>query len=171
MPVIIDGNNLLFAARGAEDDGPLVGRSMLCDAIGEWARRRGEQVRVVFDGPAPSQALAQQIGHAAIDVSYSGSTSADDALIEVLDTDSAARRLLVVSTDREIAQAARRRRATAIRSDEFWALLKQDLARPLPTPVEPREKRRGLSPAATDAWLREFGFAAGEAGPGDGKDG
>ena len=158
MPVLVDGNNLLHAARSAEEAGPLLGRSMLCDRLAEWAGRRGERVHVVFDGPAPEPALAKQIGNPGIAVSYGGRLTADALLVEILETDSAARRLVVVSTDREIAQAARRRRARPIRSDEFWALVRQDLARPVRRSLEPSEKLHGLDPAATDQWLRDFGF-------------
>ncbi|HOO17057.1 MAG: NYN domain-containing protein [Phycisphaerae bacterium] len=158
MPVLIDGDNLLHAARAAKPPGPLVGRSILCDTIGRWARRRAERVRVIFDGPEPNPSLAKQIGNADIDVSYSGGQSADAVLIGILETDSAARRLLVVSSDHEIAHAAKRRRARPIRSDEFWALVQHDLARPPPGPSEPREKRHGQTPEATDKWLREFGL-------------
>ena len=158
MPVIVDGNNLLYAARAAQDGGPLMGRSLLCDALGKWSRRRGERVHVVFDGPAPSDGLASQIADAAIQVSYSGGVSADAVVIEMLATDSAARRLLVVSSDRELAQAASRRRARSVRSEEFWALLRQDLARSLPRRIEPAEKVHGLGPEAAEEWLREFGL-------------
>ncbi|MFH1746994.1 MAG: NYN domain-containing protein [Planctomycetota bacterium] len=165
MPVIIDGNNLLYAARDAEGDAPLVGRSILCDTVGGWALRRGERVRIIFDGPAPSDGLASQIGNSEIQVSYSGSATADAALIEILETDSAARRLLVVSSDREIMQAAKRRRARSVRSNEFWALMKQDLSRPLPRRREPEEKEHGLNPRAAEQWLREFGLEGPDAKP------
>ncbi|MGD8450713.1 MAG: NYN domain-containing protein [Phycisphaerae bacterium] len=168
MPVLIDGNNLLYAARDARMSGPLPGRSILCNLVGEWARRRGQRVHVVFDGPEPDRGLAKQIGNSAIQVTYSGRRTADAELIDLLDEDSAARRLLVVSSDREIARAAGRHRARSIRSDEFWALLEQDLSRPLPRRVEPEEKRQGLSPGATDEWMREFGFDAVDRGAGDG---
>ena len=158
MPVLIDGDNLLHAARDAKPPGPLMGRSMLCDVIGQWANRRSERVRVIFDGPEPNRSLAQQIAHPDIGVSYSGGISADAVLIEILETDSAARRMLVVSSDHEIARAAKRRRARPVRSEEIWALIQADLARPRPAPGEPREKRHGESPDATDKWLREFGL-------------
>jgi hypothetical protein len=92
-------------------------------------------------------------------VTYSGSATADDALIAILAADSAARRLVVVSTDREIQAAARRRRAKPVRSDEFWAQVQRDLARPDRVPLEPPEKRAGLTPAEGAAWLRELGLA------------
>jgi predicted RNA-binding protein with PIN domain len=159
VPVVIDGNNLLHAAREAEATGLLPGRSMLCDAIGRWALRRRERVHVVFDGPAPAAALATQIAHPAIAVSYSGGgRTADAVLTDMIDNDSAARRLLVVSSDRAIIRAARRRRARPIRSDEFWRSLKRDLARPVSDGAEPEEKEAGLSPEATMQWLDEFGL-------------
>jgi hypothetical protein len=158
VPVLIDGDNLLHAARDARTPGPLLGRSILCDTIGRWAGRRAERVRVIFDGREPNRSLARQIAHPDIDVSYSGAATADAVLIGILETDSAARRMLVVSSDREIARAARRRRARPIRSDEFWALVQQDLARPQLGPSEPHEKHQGQTPDATDKWLREFGL-------------
>ncbi len=159
MPVLIDGNNLLHAARGAAPEGPLPGRTMLCTRVGEWARRRAQSVHLVFDGPAPTPDRAWQIANPDVCVSYSGGNSADAELIRILETDSAARRLLVVSSDHEIVRAAKRRRAKAIRADEFWALLTQDLERPPPVRVEPKEKHTGLGPDAAADWLLEFGFA------------
>lgn len=160
MPVVIDGNNLLYAARNVEAASSLlVGRSMLCDAVGKWAQQRQERVHIVFDGPAPNAALARQIGHPAVEVSYSGAgISADAVVSNIIETDSAARRLLVVSSDRAIVRVAKRRRARPIRSEEFWKLLKSDLARRPPRRSEPEEKEAGLGPDATEAWLDEFGL-------------
>ena len=159
MPVVIDGNNLLYAARAVEDPDRLIGRSMLCDALGEWARRCDEQVHIVFDGPAPAAPLAAQIGHPGIQTSYSGAgVSADSVVMNIIETNSAARRLLVVSTDRAIVRVAKRRRARPVRSEDFWARLKGDLARQPRQKSEPEEKEAGLSPEATQQWLDEFGF-------------
>ena len=158
MPVIIDGNNLLYAARSAPDEGPLMGRSRLCNLLGQWVRRRAERVHVVFDGPAPTDDLVKQIAAPGVQISFSGGVSADAEIIRLLEEDSAARRQVVVSSDREIVRAAKRRRASPVGSDEFWALLRQELSRPAPRRVEPPEKTRGQSPEATSEWLREFGF-------------
>lgn len=162
MPVLIDGNNLLYAARDAEAEGPLVGRSLLCHRLSEWVRRRREQVHIVFDGPAPPNGVAQQMGRLGIALSFSGGKTADAEVARLLNEDSAARRLLVVSSDREVAAAARRRRAQSMRSEDFWALVKHDLSRPPPVRSEPPEKWRGLSPEDVAAWLDEFGFDSSE---------
>lgn len=157
MPVLIDGNNLLFAARDADPEKP-VGRARLCELLGQWSRRVREQTTVIFDGPTPRGELASQIAGREIEVGYSESEKADLLIIARIQSNSAARRLVVVSTDREIARAAKRRRASPMRSDEFWELLQADLARPLHAPLEPIEKRRGLSKGQADEWLRELGF-------------
>jgi predicted RNA-binding protein with PIN domain len=160
VPVVIDGNNLLYAARAVEDPDRLIGRSMLCDALGKWAERRSERVHIVFDGPAPSAALAAQIGHPGIQVTYSGAGRTADAVVAyILDTDSAARRLLVVSTDHAIIRAAKRRRASPMRSEDFWAVVQRDLARPPRRRMEPEEKEAGLTADATRQWLEEFGLS------------
>ncbi|MCA9244916.1 MAG: hypothetical protein KDA32_13240, partial [Phycisphaerales bacterium] len=74
--------------------------------------------------------------------------------------DSAARLLTVVSSDREVMRAAKRRKATAIDCDAFWQSLRKRLERPPAVrPTEPAEKRDGLGDDETATWLREFGFA------------
>jgi predicted RNA-binding protein with PIN domain len=159
MPVLIDGNNLLFAARDADPERP-PSRSTLCLRLGQWARLSGEKVAVVFDGPAPPEQLARQTSDPDVTASYSGAgVSADELLMREIESDSAARLLLVVSSDREVARAARRRRARTVRAEDFWTIIERDLARPRSTPQEPPEKRQGLGTADTERWLRELGFA------------
>ena len=157
MPILIDGNNLLFAALDNDPERP-PSRSTLCRLLGQWARRTGEKVAVIFDGPEPTEALAGQISDPDVAVTYSAGLSADDVLARTLDAHSAARRLIVVSSDREVARAARRRKARSVRSDVFWAALQRDLTREQPRPLEPPEKRRGLKPDDAERWLRELGL-------------
>ena len=159
MPFLIDGNNLLYAARAAGTSSLLIGRAMLCDTVGRWAQGRSERVRIVFDGPAPNPSLAKQIAHAATEVLYSGAgVTADAVLAKLVENDSAARRLVVVSSDRAVGQAAKRRGARALGAEEFWARVTRDLAPRPPAIREPEEKQAGLSPEATRAWLDEFGL-------------
>ena len=67
----------------------------------------------------------------------------------------------MVSTDRQIRQAARRRRCKIVRSEDFAKLLiRLSEAPPKGPPAEPPEKRRGLPPGEADKWLKEFGLDA-----------
>ncbi|MCG3128140.1 MAG: hypothetical protein CHACPFDD_03016 [Phycisphaerae bacterium] len=167
MPVLIDGDNLVHAARSVEGTGLAIGRAAVCERVGRWARRRGERVRIIFDGRAPESGLREQITGTEVEVRFSGSgITADVAIAEALTADSAARRLLVVSSDRQVQRSARRRRAKAIGSSEFWVGIRRDLERPERRPGEPREKFSGDQPdaAASNEWLRMFGFSDESAG-------
>lgn len=158
MPILIDGNNLLFAARAVSNSPIFLGRSALCQALGAWQQRTGERLQIVFDGPAPPPGLASQIAPKGLEIRYSGSRSADDELVEALQGDSAPRRLLVVTSDHEIQRAARRREARVVESEEFWESVERLLASPPPMPGEPDFKRHGLPSDQTQKWLDEFGL-------------
>jgi len=157
MPVLIDGNNLLFAARDAEPERS-PGISTLCVLLGEWARKSGQRVHIVFDGPRPAPARVEQLREQGVSFEHSGGgVSADDVIIERINENSAPRLLSVVSSDHEIVAAARRRRAKSVRSNLFWEQVRRDLARPnRPRVRMPEEKLRGLSAEQTEHWLGEF---------------
>lgn len=158
MAVLIDGNNLLFAAHDADPEHP-VGRGKLCELLGRWGSRIKQRIAVVFDGPAPAGALAGQIAGHQIEVAFSGAgVKADTVIAGRIERDSGARHLVVVSSDREIAKAARRRRAMPMRSDEFWRSVLEDLARPADMALEPIEKRRGLSAGQAEEWVERMGL-------------
>jgi uncharacterized protein len=158
MPVLIDGNNLLYAALEIDPERP-PSRSTLCLLLAQWARKTGEKVAIVFDGPPPNAAFLEQISVPGIAVRFSGvGVKADDVIERLINADSAARLLLVVSTDREVRRAARRRKAKTSRADDFWGEVLRELARPTSKPLEPPEKQTGLSPEQAEAWLRTLNW-------------
>jgi hypothetical protein len=155
MSVLVDGNNLTFAMADAGLDS---GRGALCRLLGLLAERTDQRVRVVFDGKSPPPGLAGQIADSRIEVLYSDRRKADAVIAELIQADSAPRRLTVVSTDHEIRQAARRRRCRSVVSCDFAAVLAGLRESRPPRPGEPAEKRRGLTPQQTAQWLAEFGL-------------
>lgn len=158
MPVVIDGYNLLHAARGVEG-GSQLGRRQLCEMVAAWSHKTGESALLVFDGAQPSEALASQLHAEGVDVVYSGAgRSADEVIGEQIRASSSPRRLIVISTDREIRQAARRRRCRHATSADFLELMARVLSKPHRPQVEPPEKRKGTPPEEVDDWLRRFGF-------------
>ncbi|TWT43646.1 YacP-like NYN domain protein [Phycisphaerae bacterium RAS1] len=161
MPVLIDGNNLLHSAVAADPERP-AGRYTLCQTLQRWAQRYKQRVQIIFDGPAPPREFLEQLGGSdVLYIRFSGSTTADAVIAEVLERDSAARRLLVVSSDHEIMRAAKRRRATPVCAPDFWDRVLRDLEKPRRQSDEPEEKRSGLGNEAGDDWLREFGLPGG----------
>lgn len=160
MSVLIDGNNLMFAAREIEDPDRPVGRLMLAQTLGEWAASNGRNVHIVYDGPEPQTANRRQFEHPHLTVTFSGSgVSADAVMADLMAETSAPRHLLVVSSDREVQRSARRRRSSTVASGNFWRQVKSELARPQVTPLEPEEKSTGLDEPAVDEWMRLFGLA------------
>lgn len=168
MPVLIDGNNLMYAARAIEDHDWEIGRATVCARLAQWSRRRRDRVCIIFDGRPPRGTGGASGGPRAEEllVRFSGAgVSADSVLIEQIQRDSAPRRLIVVSTDREVSRAAKRRRARSMRSEDFWRHLLRDLERPRGGPTEPPEKRRGLTAEQVNEWARELGFGRDEGAP------
>ena len=161
MPFLIDGNNLVYALRNV---GVELGRRGLRKLL-EAVRRRGgppfrsERVCVVFDGPAP-RPFSEPPEDMTVEAIFAAPASADDVILDEIDANSAPRRLTVVSTDRELRRAARRRRCKGVTSEDFADELLHAANRPEPTgPREPAGKHSGrLSPEETKAWLREFGL-------------
>ena len=154
MPYLVDGNNLIPALAEA---GPEVGRVALCELLVQ-ALPAGEDVCVVFDGPRPDMGVPVELD-VRLTIIFSPGRPADHTIIDRIETNTAPKRLIVVSSDREIRQHARRRRCQSVSSDEFAATLVRMLGRPSPdSPKEPSEKHEGLAETDTDHWLDYFGM-------------
>ena len=139
------------------DAGREVGRGGLCKMLAELLDEG--TVTTVFDGPPPPGQMARQIEITGVTVHYSSGRPADEVIIEHIQANSAPRRLTVVSTDREIRQAARRRRCISATSQDFAILLEKLTEAPPPSGrSEPREKTDGLSGKHVAKWMKEFGY-------------
>jgi predicted RNA-binding protein with PIN domain len=157
MSVLVDGNNLLHEARQPEDMERLIDEAVLCETLATWASRVNTLVQIVFDGPpaVPERSVEANSDH--LEVRFSGhGRTADELIVELLCANSAARDVLVVSSDRGVQRAAKRRRAGTIRSREFWERVRSALSRTPRRQEEPRAKREGLRAEAADEWLRLF---------------
>jgi predicted RNA-binding protein with PIN domain len=159
MPLIVDCYNVLHATMPPSLAGLDEARLCLLLADSPWARQR---MVVVCDGVVKpgGPATSPQPG---VELIYSGpGRSADEVIIRLIDADSAPRRLTVVSDDRELRKAARRRRARDMEAARFIQVLASVLGR--------RGKGRPggggagkltpatLSASEVEAWLKEFGL-------------
>ena len=152
--LVIDCYNVLHAEMPPELAG--LTEAGLCMAVrGAGMAERG--VRVVVDGGATvNSPLADDISP--VEVLYSGhAATADDVIIRLIATSTAPRRLTVVSSDRAIRDAARRRRCRTLSSDAFIQRLTEAVrGRRRPQPPT----RSGPStPGSVRHWLEAFGFA------------
>lgn len=163
MPLIVDCYNVLHATMppmlaGLDEGG-------LCRALARttWARGAygggGGGITVVADGrPKPLRAAESPVPE--VDLVFAGShRSADDLIIQLINQHSAPRRLTVVSSDRQIRAAARRRKARDLPSDDFIDKLVHQLARNPHGPPPPRRPNIApLPPELVQRWKKHFGF-------------
>ena len=155
MPVLIDGHNLLWSIHHTDKDAPSISDIRLCHIVNRYLKRSGEKGEIVFDGTGPRD-KTEFDNTDKLQVSFSGLGVEADSIIEAKITASTApKRLIVVSSDRRVRNAARKRQATAIKSEVFWSQLQKRLRRKH-SPKEPAEKRFGLTESETQQWLKFF---------------
>jgi hypothetical protein len=155
MPFIIDGYNLLHFIQKASEDFGAITDIGLCRIISEYLRQIGEKGEIVFDGTGPRDKSAfDNINE--LEVFFAGLRSDADTIIEDKITASTApRRLTIVSSDRRLQIAARKRKATVVKSQVFWDNVQKQLSRKTKV-KEPLAKREGLSEGETEQWLKIF---------------
>ncbi|HZI65445.1 MAG TPA: NYN domain-containing protein [Thermoanaerobaculia bacterium] len=113
MPYLVDGNNLIGrAGRGKASAGV---RSDLIRELSDRLRRTRARVLVFFDGSGETVSLGS------LSVRFSGTVTADDAIVRELARARAPREETVVTADRELARRSRDAGARVLSPDEFWS--------------------------------------------------
>ena len=155
MPLLIDGHNLLRTIQ--RDACAALEDAQMCQLIGAYLYRKKDIGKIVFDGIGPPDKTALR-DIRGLDVFFSGQHEADDIIEDMVLDNTAPKKLIVVSSDRRVKAAAKKRKATAINSDDFWARLIKVLEKKRSHPPEPLAKREGIGEKETDIWLKEFGL-------------
>lgn len=164
MRLLIDGYNVIYTAgvpgRGVGIAMVERGRLGLLRLLAESlsAAELAETV-VVFDARGAPPGLPREIQYCGMSVRFAPrSRTADDVIEELIGQEPTPDRLTVVSSDRRIQHAARRRHAKAIDSESWYASLRARKARPCGEPVHQEAKPAGpVLDAEVTRWLAEFG--------------
>jgi hypothetical protein len=160
MRYLIDGYNLLHAM------GLLVGRTgphglekarlgllgLLHGSYGPDAA----SVTVVFDASRAPPGIAPEQDYQGIQVRFALRQEADDLIEELIRQDSAPRQLTVVSDDRRVQQAARRRRCPIAGCLDYLDQLPRLRRQNVSQGEESSGKPDGVSGAEAERWLQEF---------------
>jgi hypothetical protein len=156
MPFLIDGYNLLRAVQKQLEQAEFA-EAELCLLLREFLRRVRQRGTIVFDGIGPPHKERLQ-GAGSLQIIFSGRDVEADTVIERLIAENTApKRLAVVSSDRRILSAAKRRKCPGVKVLDFWRQVCLTVEKE--TPIrEPQEKQRGISSAETELWLQEFGL-------------
>ncbi len=154
--VIVDGYNLLRSLEGSSQTDELISDLGMCQILGRYLRQINDTGIVVFDGIGPPDKTGFD-SIAKLEVVFSGTRRDADTVIEhKIKASTAPKRLIVVSSDRRLRDAARLRKAVTVKSDEFWLEVVKYLGRQKKIKVEPREKFSGLTESETKQWLKLF---------------
>lgn len=147
MAIVVDAYNVLHCAHVLPAWCALNTATDMCRML-ESSRFAVQRCVVVCDGnPKPLEGEY----HGPVELRYSGSSSDADTVIEhLIAADHAPRQLIVVSNDRRLMTAARRRRARAMTSETFLHLLITPAKRDRSPDAKPK------TIANTDYWLEQF---------------
>ena len=155
--IIIDGHNLLHSIVKLSEEAESINDVQLCWIISKYMKAIREKGEIIFDGTGPRD-KSHFDNIANLEVCFAGlGTDADSVIENKIKANTAPKRLSIVSSDRRLRDAARSRKATAVKSEVFWDNLQKQLKRKKPV-KEPEAKRTGLSESETKQWLEIFGI-------------
>ncbi len=164
MRYLIDGYNLMHALGLMPKNLPQGGlrkvrNRFLNDLADKLGPTDAHLTTVVFDAQKAPSHLPSETRHKGVTVEYAADVGeADERIEQIIARHSVPKTLSVVSTDLRIRQAARRRRAKAVTSDDFWTWLEERKARQHRGSQEARESSDSKPETEhdRDLWLREF---------------
>lgn len=118
IKILVDGYNLLGALRGM--GGPLeANREALVRLLASYAARRPHEVTVVFDAMHEGGLMEARDRRGPVTLVYTAlGETADDRIVRMVDAQPGAA-WLVVTSDRALAQAAKRRGADVVGAGTF----------------------------------------------------
>jgi uncharacterized protein len=158
MHYVIDGYNLLHhvgrlqAGRRAHLESA---RLDLLRLLQSRFKNEDVVVTVVFDAQGAPATVQEEQEYHGIEVRYTRREEADDLIEAMIRAAPSPQQLTVVSNDRRLKEAARRRRCPVMECVEFWESLSRR-PRPEVRPATP-EERPGVAEDDVEEWLREFG--------------
>ncbi|HYP52291.1 MAG TPA: NYN domain-containing protein [Pyrinomonadaceae bacterium] len=152
MSYLIDGNNVMAQRVGWHRDKASARRRLLGE-VARFARAAGVSASVVFDG-APEEHFPDGSSFMGVTVFYAERGRDADARIRRMVDESRERRtLVVVTSDRALADYVRRSGARVVRSGEFRGRLDAESSA-----GEMKDPARSDVPRAQlDDWMRYFG--------------
>ena len=161
MSYLVDGNNVMGQRVGWHRDKPGARRRLLSE-MARFARAAGVTVEAVFDG-APEEFFPDGSQFMSVGVHYAARGSdADTCIKQLVEASRERRTLVVVTSDRSLADYVRRCGARVLSSGQFRRRLDETCAEEERSDDEKRAARspRGEAPAEDLAgWMHYFGVS------------
>lgn len=153
MPYLVDGNNVMAQRVGWHRDKPKARRGLM-DELARFSQGRRVRVSVVFDG-APEQHFGDGASYQGVRLFYAErGSNADERIKQMVEHARERRTLIVVTSDRQLADYVRRCGAKVMRSGEFRKKLEEDTIE-----VARQNHDEPSVSGKLDEWMRYFGVA------------
>jgi predicted RNA-binding protein with PIN domain len=153
MSYLVDGNNVMAQRVGWHRDKGGARRALM-DDLARFALGRRVSVAVVFDG-APEQHFADGASYKGIRIFYAErGSNADERIKQLVEGARERRTLIVITSDRALADYVRRCGAQVIRSGEFRRKMEETADIPTQDMDEPSVN------GELNEWMRYFGVEA-----------
>jgi predicted RNA-binding protein with PIN domain len=152
--LLIDGHNLIGQTPGLSLADPHDEQKLIV-MLRQYAARKNARIVVVFDSGNPG-GKSKELSGGNVTAIFAGShTNADRILMERIRELKNSGDWVVISSDREVQQAAQRRRMTVWSSSEFAKKMGPPPQRDA-SAEPPTAKDSGLTQSEVDEWLRLF---------------
>lgn len=153
MPYLVDGNNVMAQRVGWHRDKPKARRGLM-DELARFAQGQRVRVSVVFDG-APEQHFGDGASYKGVRVFYAErGSNADERIKQMVENARERRTLIIVTSDRELADYVRRCGAQVVRSGEF----RKKMAEAITQAAHQNQDESSVG-GKLDEWMRYFGVA------------
>jgi len=151
--LLIDGHNLIGQTPSLSLADPNDEQKLIV-MLRKYAARKNARIVVVFDSGNPG-GKSKELSGGNVTAIFAGShTIADRVLMERIRELKSSGDWIVVSSDREVQQAAQQRKMTVWNSAEFARRMGPAPQRDDSPPPEPKDS--GLTKSEVDEWLRVF---------------
>jgi predicted RNA-binding protein with PIN domain len=153
MSYLIDGNNVMGQRVGWHRDRVRARRELL-EELARFARAKRARMSVVFDG-APDESFADGSSYRGVGVFYSArGSNADERIKAMVEGERERRTLVVVTSDRALAEYVSRCGARVVRAGEFRRRMEEACA-------DDATQNSDAPPIeeTTERWMRYFGVA------------
>ncbi len=156
MPFVIDGYNLLHAMGllgGPAGPNQLAkARAGLLGLVA--AAHTADPATIVFDARRAPPGVDTEEVHGRVRIEFATDEEADDRIEWLIAHNPAPKKLVIVSDDHRLQQAAKRRGCLAWKCDEYLNWLDKERRKRREGPTT--EKPAGVGPMETDRWLTTF---------------
>jgi predicted RNA-binding protein with PIN domain len=153
MSYLLDGNNVMAQRVGWHRDKRKARRGLM-DDLARFAQGRRVRVSVVFDG-APEQHFADGASYRGVRVFYAErGSNADERIKQMVESARERRTLVVVTSDRQLADYVRRCGARVVSSGEFRKKMEEAISE-----TAHQDEGEPSVGGKLDEWMRYFGVA------------